>query len=124
MEPAGQGGSLRPLHRHDHRAGDGRISFPLRQREWLSRLGRTTSSCVDEIGVGDAPSILSGTIALEKGKADPIRVEGVQKGARGEQHLVWSTPSQNGDDAAWRRPSRPMWSCSSAAFPRGSRARR
>ncbi|MFA6112537.1 MAG: glycoside hydrolase family 3 C-terminal domain-containing protein [Sphingomonas sp.] len=54
---------------------------------------------VDEWGVGDAPSILSGAVSLEKGKKYPIRVEGFQRGARGEQHLVWSPPSQNGDDA-------------------------
>ena len=54
---------------------------------------------VDEWGVGDAPSILSGSIALEKGRKYPIRVEAFQRGARGEQHLVWSPPSAQGDDA-------------------------
>ena len=54
---------------------------------------------VDEWGVGDAPSILSGAISLEAGKKYPIRVEGFQRGARGKQRLVWSPPSQNGDDA-------------------------
>ncbi|MBO9713923.1 glycoside hydrolase family 3 protein [Sphingomonas sp.] len=54
---------------------------------------------VDEWGVGDSPSILSGTIDLEAGKTYPLRVEGFQRGARGEQRLVWSTPSSNGDDA-------------------------
>ncbi|WEK02016.1 MAG: glycoside hydrolase family 3 C-terminal domain-containing protein [Candidatus Sphingomonas phytovorans] len=54
---------------------------------------------VDEWGVGDAPSILSGAISLEARKKYPIRVEGFQRGARGKQRLVWSPPSQNGDDA-------------------------
>jgi beta-glucosidase len=54
---------------------------------------------VEEWGVGDAPSILSGKIRLEAGKRYPIRVEGFQRGARSEQQLVWSPPSANGDDA-------------------------
>jgi beta-glucosidase len=54
---------------------------------------------VDEWGVGDAPSILSGAINLVKGQKYPIRIEAFQRGARGEQHLVWSPPSANGDDA-------------------------
>ena len=54
---------------------------------------------VDEWGVGDSPSILSGTIRLEKGHRYPIRVEAFQSGARGEQDLVWSPPSENGNRA-------------------------
>ncbi|GGE71566.1 glycoside hydrolase family 3 protein [Sphingomonas prati] len=54
---------------------------------------------VDEWGVGDAPSILTGTITLEKGRRYPIRVEGVQRGARSSQQLVWSIPGAGGDDA-------------------------
>jgi beta-glucosidase len=54
---------------------------------------------VDEWGVGDSPSILSGATTLEAGKIYPLRVEGFQRGARGEQKLVWSPPSANGDDA-------------------------
>jgi beta-glucosidase len=54
---------------------------------------------VDEWGVGDAPSILSGTIRLKAGKRYPVRVEGFQRGARGQQQLLWSLPSANGDDA-------------------------
>ncbi|MBO9622025.1 MAG: glycoside hydrolase family 3 C-terminal domain-containing protein [Sphingomonas sp.] len=54
---------------------------------------------VDEWGVGDAPSTLSGSIALEKGRKYPIRVEGFQRGVRSKQQLVWSPPSANGDDA-------------------------
>ncbi|HEY1607302.1 MAG TPA: glycoside hydrolase family 3 C-terminal domain-containing protein [Allosphingosinicella sp.] len=53
----------------------------------------------DEWGVGDAPSIVAGKIALEGGHSYPIRVEAFQRGARGEQYLVWSTPEQNGDKA-------------------------
>ncbi|MEN2787525.1 glycoside hydrolase family 3 C-terminal domain-containing protein [Sphingomonas qilianensis] len=54
---------------------------------------------VDDWGVGDAPSILSGTITLEKGRRYPIRIEGVQRGARSTQQLVWSVPSAAGDQA-------------------------
>ncbi|MDB5694035.1 MAG: glycoside hydrolase family 3 protein [Alphaproteobacteria bacterium] len=53
----------------------------------------------DEWGVGDAPSIASGKAALQAGRKYPIRVEAVQRGARGEQRLVWSMPAQSGDDA-------------------------
>jgi beta-glucosidase len=54
---------------------------------------------VDEWGVGDAPALTSGAINLEAGRAYAIRVEGFQRYIRGEQRLMWSTPSQNGDDA-------------------------
>jgi beta-glucosidase len=54
---------------------------------------------VDEWGVGDAPSIASGKITLEAGKKYALRVEAFQRDATGDQKLVWSTPSQNGDDA-------------------------
>jgi beta-glucosidase len=54
---------------------------------------------VDEWGVGDAPSISTGTIRLEAGRRYPIRIEAFQRGARGEQRLIWSPPSQNGDHA-------------------------
>jgi beta-glucosidase len=54
---------------------------------------------VDEWGVGDAPSILSGTIRLEMGQRYPIRVEGFQRGARSSQQLVWSVPSADADHA-------------------------
>jgi len=54
---------------------------------------------VDEWGVGDSPSILAGTVTLEKGKRYPLRVEAFQRGAKSRQRLVWSPPSQNGDDA-------------------------
>ncbi|MET0308275.1 MAG: glycoside hydrolase family 3 C-terminal domain-containing protein [Sphingomonas sp.] len=54
---------------------------------------------VDEWGVGDAPSILSGATTLVKGQRYPVRIEAFQRGARGEQHLVWSPPSASGGDA-------------------------
>ncbi len=54
---------------------------------------------VEEWGVGDAPSILSGSTVLEAGKVYPITVEAWQRGQRGEQWLVWSRPSDNGDNA-------------------------
>ena len=54
---------------------------------------------VDEWGVGDSPSILSGVIKLEKGVRYPIEISAFQRGAKGSQRLVWSPPSANGDDA-------------------------
>jgi beta-glucosidase len=51
---------------------------------------------VEEWGVGDAPSILSGTTTLEAGKIYPIRVEAWQRGQRGEQELVWNRPGDTG----------------------------
>ncbi|MDB5671401.1 MAG: glycoside hydrolase family 3 protein, partial [Alphaproteobacteria bacterium] len=54
---------------------------------------------VDEWGVGDAPSIETGTIRLEAGRQYPIRVEAFQRGARGDQRLIWSPPSQRGESA-------------------------
>jgi beta-glucosidase len=54
---------------------------------------------VDEWGVGDAPSIYSNAIRLERGQRYPIRVEGFQRGARGQQQLVWSEPNDKGEEA-------------------------
>lgn len=54
---------------------------------------------VDEWGVGDAPSILSGTTTLQKGRKYPLRVEGFQRGQRSSQQLVWSLPGADGDHA-------------------------
>jgi beta-glucosidase len=54
---------------------------------------------VDEWDVADSPSILSGVTRLQKGHRYPIKIEAFQSGARGDQKLVWSPPSQNGDDA-------------------------
>ena len=54
---------------------------------------------VDEWGVGDAPSIASGAIALKAGQVYPIKVEAFQRDATGDQRLVWATPADNGDDA-------------------------
>lgn len=54
---------------------------------------------VDEWGVGDAPALTTGSANLEAGRAYPIRVEGFQRYIRGDQKLLWSTPSMNGDDA-------------------------
>lgn len=51
---------------------------------------------VEEWGVGDAPSILSGTTQLEAGRIYPIRVEAWQRGQRGEQWLVWNRPNDTG----------------------------
>lgn len=54
---------------------------------------------VDEWGVGDSPSILSGAVRLQKGRRYPIKVEAFQSGARGDQKLVWSPPSEDGSKA-------------------------
>jgi beta-glucosidase len=54
---------------------------------------------VDEWQVGDAPSIASGRVSLQAGRRYGLRVEAVQRDATGDQRLVWSRPSENGDDA-------------------------
>jgi beta-glucosidase len=54
---------------------------------------------VDAWDVTDAPSIASATVTLEAGKTYPIRIEAVQKGARGVQKLVWSPPVDSGQEA-------------------------
>jgi beta-glucosidase len=48
---------------------------------------------VDAWDVTDSPSIEAGKARLQAGKTYPIRIEAVQRGARGDQKLVWSTPS-------------------------------
>lgn len=57
------------------------------------------SLVVDEWGVGDAPSILSGTTALKAGEIYPIKVESFQVGPRGVQKLLWSLPLDSGKEA-------------------------
>jgi beta-glucosidase len=54
---------------------------------------------VEEFGVGDAPSILDGAVRLEAGKRYTLRVEGFQRGVKGRQRLIWSTPRADGSDA-------------------------
>ncbi|MES2674515.1 MAG: glycoside hydrolase family 3 C-terminal domain-containing protein [Pseudomonadota bacterium] len=54
---------------------------------------------VDEWGVGDAPSILSGTTTLKAGKIYPVKVEAFQVGPRGIQKLLWSLPIDSGKEA-------------------------
>jgi beta-glucosidase len=54
---------------------------------------------VDEWGVGDAPSILSGTTELKEGTVYPIKVEAFQIGPRGTQKLLWSPPVDSGAEA-------------------------
>jgi len=54
---------------------------------------------VDEWGVGDAPSILSGTTTLKAGTVYPVKVEAFQIGPRGEQKLLWSLPEDAGKEA-------------------------
>jgi len=54
---------------------------------------------IDEWGVGDAPSIASGKIQLERGKRYPIRIEGFQRGVRGQQQILWTEPSDKGEEA-------------------------
>ncbi|MFP5389926.1 MAG: glycoside hydrolase family 3 C-terminal domain-containing protein [Gammaproteobacteria bacterium] len=54
---------------------------------------------VDEWGVGDAPSILSGKTTLTAGQVYPIRVEAFQNGPRGNQKLLWSPPVDSGKEA-------------------------
>ena len=54
---------------------------------------------VDEWGVGDAPSILSGATTLAAGGVYPIKVEAFQTGPRGTQKLLWSPPVDSGKEA-------------------------
>jgi len=54
---------------------------------------------VDEWGVGDAPSILSGTTTLKAGTVYPVKVEAFQIGPRGKQQLLWSLPVDAGKEA-------------------------
>jgi len=54
---------------------------------------------VDAWDVTDSPSIDFGKVALKAGQVYPIRIEAVQKGARGNQKLVWSPPVDSGREA-------------------------
>lgn len=54
---------------------------------------------VDEWGVGDAPSILSGKTTLDEGTVYPVKVEAFQIGPRGTQKLLWSLPVDAGKEA-------------------------
>lgn len=54
---------------------------------------------VDEWGVGDSPSILSGTTTLKAGEIYPVKVEAFQIGPIGSQKLVWSVPGDAGKEA-------------------------
>jgi beta-glucosidase len=54
---------------------------------------------VDAWDVTDAPSIEAGKATLRAGKTYPIRIEAVQRGARGDQKLVWSMPVDGGREA-------------------------
>jgi beta-glucosidase len=53
----------------------------------------------DAWDVVDSPSIAAGKAALQAGRTYPIRIEAVQRGARGDQKLVWSTPADAGREA-------------------------
>ncbi|WP_323142033.1 glycoside hydrolase family 3 protein [Massilia phyllosphaerae] len=63
-------------------------------RMWLD--GKTI---VDAWDVTDSPSIDYGKVDLKAGQVYPIRIEAVQKGARGNQKLVWSPPIDSGREA-------------------------
>jgi beta-glucosidase len=54
---------------------------------------------VDAWDVVDSPSIAAGKATLQAGRTYPIRIEAVQRGARGDQKLVWSTPADAGQEA-------------------------
>jgi beta-glucosidase len=54
---------------------------------------------VDAWDVTDSPSIEAGKATLQAGRTYPIRIEAVQRGARGDQKLVWSTPVDGGREA-------------------------
>jgi beta-glucosidase len=46
------------------------------------------------------PSIATGAVALEAGRAHAIRVEAFQRGDSGDERLMWSTPADEGLQAA------------------------
>ena len=54
---------------------------------------------LEDWGVRDAPSIATAKVSLEANKKYPLKIETFQSGPRGDQHLVWSRPSQRGQDA-------------------------
>jgi beta-glucosidase len=54
---------------------------------------------VDAWDVGDTPSVDFGKVELTAGQVYPIRIEALQKGARGNQKLVWSPPVDSGREA-------------------------
>jgi beta-glucosidase len=54
---------------------------------------------VDAWDVTDSPSIAAGKATLQAGRTYPIKIEAVQRGARGDQKLVWSTPVDAGQEA-------------------------
>ena len=54
---------------------------------------------VDAWDVGDSPSVDFGKADLKAGQVVSIRIEAVQKGARGNQKLVWSPPVDSGREA-------------------------
>jgi beta-glucosidase len=54
---------------------------------------------VDAWDVMDSPSMEAGSAQLAAGQVVPIRIEAVQKGARGDQKLVWSPPVDMGREA-------------------------
>jgi beta-glucosidase len=54
---------------------------------------------VDAWDVTDSPSIEAGSATLRAGQVVPIRIEAVQRGARGSQKLVWSPPGDSGREA-------------------------
>lgn len=64
-----------------------------------ARIWVNDQQIVDDWTWHDAPSMVTGAITLEANRYYPIKVEAFQFGEQGEQHLVWSVPSQRGDDA-------------------------
>ncbi|WP_239700753.1 glycoside hydrolase family 3 C-terminal domain-containing protein [Massilia sp. 9096] len=54
---------------------------------------------VDAWDVMDSPSLEAGSATLQAGQVVPIRIEAVQRGARGDQKLVWSPPVDMGQEA-------------------------
>ena len=55
---------------------------------------------VDAWDVDWRPSIATGAVQLEEGRAHAIRVEAFQRGDSGDERLMWSTPSDQGLQAA------------------------
>jgi beta-glucosidase len=78
------------------KSGDYQFRF---QSEGGYRVWVGDTLVVDEWGVGDAPSILSGKTTLKAGSVYPVKVEAFQIGPRGAQKLLWSMPVDAGKDA-------------------------
>ncbi len=54
---------------------------------------------IDDWAQRDAPSLSTGSVTLQAGKTYDLKIEAFQKGRVQKAGLVWSLPSQRGDEA-------------------------